>query len=66
MGGHSLLATQLISRIRDTFQIDVTVRNLFEAPTIEQLAKSIDTMCWAAKGVDKTRTTGKEREEVEF
>ena len=66
LGGHSLLATQLISRIRDTFQIDVTVRNLFEAPTIEQLAKCVDTMCWAAKGVDKTRATGKEREEVEF
>ncbi|MEH2283334.1 MAG: amino acid adenylation domain-containing protein [Nostoc sp.] len=66
LGGHSLLATQLISRIRDTFQIDVTVRNFFEAPTIEQLAKCIDTMCWAAKGADKTETTEQEREDVEF
>jgi acyl carrier protein len=66
LGGHSLLATQLTSRIRDTFQIDVPVRNLFEAPTVEQLARYIDTMCWVAKGVDKLETTEIQREEVEF
>ncbi|NMG11917.1 non-ribosomal peptide synthetase [Brasilonema sp. UFV-L1] len=66
LGGHSLLATQLTSRIRDTLQIDVTVRNLFEAPTVAQLARYIDTMCWAVKGLDKTGNTGQEREEVEF
>jgi acyl-coenzyme A synthetase/AMP-(fatty) acid ligase/acyl carrier protein len=41
LGGHSLLATQLISRLKETFEIEFPFRYLFENPTISQLAEKV-------------------------
>ncbi|MFB2837780.1 amino acid adenylation domain-containing protein [Floridanema evergladense] len=48
LGGHSLLATQLITRIRDSFGVEISVRKVFEYSILFELAIEIDR---AALGV---------------
>ena len=44
LGGHSLLAIRLIAEIASTFDIDISVRHIFEAPTIASLADVIENI----------------------
>ena len=48
MGGHSLLATQVISRIRETFNMELPIRSLFDNSTIASLGEYIDILKEAA------------------
>ncbi|MCP4663443.1 MAG: KR domain-containing protein, partial [bacterium] len=52
LGGHSLLATQLVSRVRDQFEVELLLREALEMPTIRQLAVVVAEKQIAAGGGD--------------
>ena len=41
LGGHSLLAAKLMKQLSDVFWVDLSVRMLFEAPTVSAMAAAI-------------------------
>jgi amino acid adenylation domain-containing protein len=47
LGGHSLLVAQLLFRLRDEFQIDLPLHQLFEQPTIAELALTVEELLLA-------------------
>jgi acyl carrier protein len=47
LGGHSLLAAQMIGRIRDQFDVELSLRVLFDKPTIAQISTEIEALILA-------------------
>ena len=44
LGGHSLLGTQVVLRAGDAFGVELTLRHLFQAPTVRTLAALIEDL----------------------
>jgi amino acid adenylation domain-containing protein len=43
LGGHSLMGAQVIAKVRDTFDVELNLRNVFECPTVSKLAAKIES-----------------------
>jgi amino acid adenylation domain-containing protein len=49
LGGHSIQAAQIMTRLRNAFELDLPLRLLFQSPTVETLSEAIDAVAWRAR-----------------
>ena len=49
LGGNSLLATQVISRLRQAFEMELTLQDLFEYPTVAGITQNLQVLCQLAQ-----------------
>jgi amino acid adenylation domain-containing protein len=47
LGGHSLMGAQLIAKVHQTFGVEVSLRRLFDHPTVREISSEIESLIHA-------------------
>ena len=66
LGGHSLLATQILTRIRETYHVELPLRTFFESNTVAEIAKRIEAALWVEQNKEIAESSSADREEMTF
>lgn len=54
LGGHSIMATRVVSRIFESFDVQIAIRHLFDTPTIRGITKILLSMTDEADRIQET------------
>jgi len=65
LGGFSMLATQLVTRVREIFGVQLAIRDVFESPTVDELAQLVVRAQGELSGLDDLEALLAEIEQTE-
>lgn len=66
VGGHSLLATQIVARVKELYNVEFSMRVLFEVSTIEGMANYVETTLWARGDLENANNAEDDDDMEEF
>jgi acyl carrier protein len=66
LGGHSMLAVRMLNRLRETFGVELPLRTIFRAQTIEELSAHVEAGLQVRRGTGAGARVAGETEEVDF
>lgn len=65
LGGHSLLGTQLITKIKEAFDVELSLLSLFDHPTLEEMSVEVENLILVKIGASNGNGTANSRSTVQ-